>query len=105
MITFDPDCRIYIGLDAIDFRCGLNKLIPLATSCFDRDPRERGIFVFRNRRRTDIKMLFFDRNGFFLGHKRLSRGKLRWWPRVNRRCCTHCAQKSTCFRDLCILWG
>jgi transposase len=86
MITFSADCRIYISIDAIDFRCGLNKLVPLAQSVFAQDPRQRAIFVFRNRRRTDIKMLFFDRNGFFMGHKRLSRGKLEWWPRTKDEC-------------------
>ena len=86
MITFSSDCRIYISLEAIDFRCGLNKLVPLAQSRFALDPRDHAVFVFRNRRRTDIKMIFFDRNGFFMGHKRLSRGKLEWWPRTKDEC-------------------
>lgn len=86
MINFSENCRIYVGIEPIDFRCGLNKLVPLAKACFDQDPRDRNIFVFRNRNRTDIKMLLFDRNGFFLGHKRLSRGKLQWWPRTEQEC-------------------
>ena len=86
MITFSKDCRIYVGIEAIDFRCGLNKLVPLAHRCFEQDPMGRAIFIFRNHRRTDIKLLFFDRNGFFMGHKRLSRGKLQWWPRTKDEC-------------------
>lgn len=86
MIYFEKNCRIYVGLEAIDFRCGLNKLVPLAKRCFEKDPKDSCIFVFRNKRRTDIKLLLFDRNGFFLGHKRLSRGKLQWWPRTQEEC-------------------
>lgn len=86
MISFVEDCRIFIGMEPIDFRCGLNKLVPLAQERFQQDPRDHSIFVFRNRRSTDIKFIFFDRNGFFLGHKRLSQGKLQWWPRTDREC-------------------
>ena len=86
MISFAPDIRIYVKLESIDFRCGLNRLVPLARSCFERDVRERAVFVFRNKARTDIKLIFFDRNGFFLGHKRLSQGKLQWWPRTAEEC-------------------
>lgn len=86
MITFDEDINVCIGLNPIDFRCGLNKLAPLAESLFGRDPKERVVFVFRNRSKTDIKLILYDRNGFFLGHKRLSKGKLAWWPRNEAEC-------------------
>jgi transposase len=65
MISFAADIRIYVKLEGIDFRCGLNRLVPLARSCFESDVRERAVFVFRNKARTDIKLIFFDRNGFF----------------------------------------
>lgn len=86
MISFSDKARIYIKTEHIDFRCGLNKLVPLARSCFDVDPKSEVIFVFRNRRKTDIKMIFFDRNGYFMGHKRFSSGKLKWWPRNEAEC-------------------
>ena len=38
------------------------------------------MFVFRNRRRTAIKILVYDGQGFWLAHKRLSVGKFTWWP-------------------------
>ena len=38
------------------------------------------IFVFRNRRGTALKLLCYDGQGFWLCHKRLSAGRLRWWP-------------------------
>jgi transposase len=38
------------------------------------------IFVFRNRRQTAIKLLVYDGQGFWLCMKRLSSGRLQWWP-------------------------
>jgi transposase len=36
--------------------------------------------VFRNRRATALKVLLYDGQGFWLCHKRLSQGRLPWWP-------------------------
>jgi transposase len=38
------------------------------------------IFVFRNRRATALKLLCYDGQGFWLCQKRLSQGRLKWWP-------------------------
>ena len=38
------------------------------------------IFVFRNRRGTSLKLLCYDGQGFWLCQKRLSQGRLNWWP-------------------------
>lgn len=82
MITFDSTYTVLVGLDPIDFRAGINRLSSIAQAQFNKDPRERFVFVFRNKRKTDIKLICYDGNGFFLGHKRLSKGKLSWWPRT-----------------------
>jgi transposase len=36
--------------------------------------------VFRNRKATALKVLMYDGQGFWLCHKRLSQGRLPWWP-------------------------
>jgi transposase len=38
------------------------------------------VFVFRNRSAKALKILVYDGQGFWLCHKRLSRGKFCWWP-------------------------
>jgi transposase len=38
------------------------------------------IFVFRNRRASALKLLCYDGQRFWLCHKRLSQGRLKWWP-------------------------
>lgn len=82
---FSNDIRVLIGIDPIDFRAGINKVRALAKQFFNEDPMRQGVlFVFRNKRRSDVKFLFYDGTGFLLGHKRLSEGKLKWWPRSER---------------------
>jgi transposase len=82
MIHFDANIPVMIAIYPLDFRAGLNKLSALAESLVEDGSEESGIFVFRNKRRTDIKIIFYNENGYFLGHKRLSKGKLSWWPRT-----------------------
>ena len=38
------------------------------------------MFVFRNRAATAIKILTYDGDAMWLCHRRLSRGRLKWWP-------------------------
>ena len=82
MIEITPDTRVFISLSPIDFRAGINRLGAIATELFGKDPMKGGVFLFHNKRKTDMKLITYDRNGFFLGHKRLSKGKLSWWPRT-----------------------
>jgi transposase len=42
------------------------------------DPYSGHLFAFSNRRRTVIKVLYWDRNGFCLWQKRLERERFRW---------------------------
>ena len=44
------------------------------TAAMKRDPLSGDVFVFINRRRTHIKLLVWDRNGFVIFHKRLEKG-------------------------------
>ena len=44
------------------------------------DPFSGALFVFRNRRATALKLLCYDGQGFWLCQKRLSQGRLTWWP-------------------------
>ena len=82
MIEITPETRVFVSLSPIDFRAGINRLGAIAAEVFARDPMREGIFLFHNRRKTDIKLITYDCNGFFMGHKRLSKGKLSWWPRT-----------------------
>lgn len=80
MIQITPHMRVLAAVEATDFRRGMDGLAQLCRSELGSDPFSGTIFVFRNRRRTAIKILVYDSTGFWLCHKRLSKGKFAWWP-------------------------
>jgi transposase len=79
MIALSPQARVYCAMEAVDFRNGIDGLARLCRTTMDREPMEGGVFLFRNRRRTAVKMLFYDGQGFWLCLKRLSTGRFGWW--------------------------
>jgi transposase len=80
MIQITPQMRILVAVEAADFRRGIDGLARLCRESLGTDPFTGTMFVFRNRRRTAIKLLVYDGQGFWLCHKRLSQGQFRWWP-------------------------
>jgi transposase len=47
----------------------------------DADPFSGCVFIFRTRRRTAIKLLAYDGQGFWIATKRLFKGRFHWWPK------------------------
>ncbi len=80
MIQLTPQTRILVAIEHADFRCGIDGLARLARERLLSDPFSGCVFVFRNRRRTAIKILAYDGQGFWLCQKRLSKGCFRHWP-------------------------
>lgn len=69
--------EIFVGLEPIDLRWGFERLAGLALERIGRDARSGALFVFFGRRRTAIKVLFFDGSGLCLFYKRLDSGTFR----------------------------
>jgi transposase len=67
--------KVWLYREHIDFRKQLNGLVQLIIEEKDRRPNDGAVYVFRNRQRNKVKLLLWHRNGFFLGYKRLERGK------------------------------
>lgn len=80
MIQITPQMRVLVAVAAADFRRGIDGLAHLCRASLQADPFTGTVFVFRNRRATAIKLLVYDGQGFWLCHKRLSKGRFRWWP-------------------------
>jgi len=80
MIQITPQMRILVAVEPADFRKGIDGLARVCKEALKQDPFGGGVFVFRNRRGTAIKVLVYDGQGFWLCHKRLSTGRFRWWP-------------------------
>ncbi len=83
MLSVNPQTPVFIAVEHVDFRFGLDALAQRCRSLLAQDPMSGGVFVFRNRRRNAIKILSYDGQGFWLCHKRWSRGRLNWWPTSN----------------------
>jgi len=61
-------------------RKGIDALAQLCREKLDADPFSGCVFIFRTRRRTAIKLLAYDGQGFWMATKRLSQGRFQWWP-------------------------
>ena len=74
---FFPESRIRVFLygQPADMRKSYDGLYALARQGFDTDPLAGHLFVFANRRATQIKVLYFDRSGWCLWGKRLEAGR------------------------------
>jgi transposase len=80
VIQVTPQMRILVAVEPADFRKGIDGLCQLCRHALGSDPFSGGVFVFRNRLGTGIKLLAFDGQGFWLCQKRLSKGRFRYWP-------------------------
>jgi transposase len=74
MLSISPGVRIFASTEPIDFRKGFDGLVQIVRDRFHDDPFASDLFCFFNRRRDRMKLLVWDRNGFWLFYKRLERG-------------------------------
>ena len=84
MLQITPQMKILVAVDPADFRKGIDGLVRLCNDSLGQDAFAGAVFVFRNRRRTAIKVLVYDGQGFWLCHKRLSTGRFCWWPSASK---------------------
>ena len=77
---FTPSCgiRVYLAIGNTDMRKSISGLSILVENSFSLDTFSGSLFVFTNRRRNILKILYWDRNGFCLWQKRLERHRFRW---------------------------
>lgn len=80
MIQITPQMRIFLAVEPVDFRKGIDGLAALCRQKLQHEPLDGALFVFSSRRRTSLKMLVYDGQGFWLCQKRLSEGRFKWWP-------------------------
>ncbi|HUF47811.1 MAG TPA: IS66 family insertion sequence element accessory protein TnpB [Vicinamibacterales bacterium] len=78
MITLSPAVRIYLAPGATDLRRSIDGLSAVVREGFELDPLSGHLFLFRNRRGDRLKMLIWDRSGFWVLYKRLERGTFVW---------------------------
>jgi transposase len=74
MLSLPASVRVFVARDRVDFRKGFDGLHGLVRDEFGEDALSGNVFVFFNARRDRVKLLVWDRNGFWLLCKRLERG-------------------------------
>jgi transposase len=77
MLMLPPAVRIYVAAQPTDLRRSFDTLAETTRGVLGEDPFSGHLFVFFNRARNRVKLLWWDRTGFWLCHKRLERGTFR----------------------------
>ena len=78
MLALPPSVKIFLASGVTDLRKSFDGLSGLAKTVLDQDPASGHLFVFCNRRRDRLKVLYFDGTGLWVFAKRLERGTFCW---------------------------
>lgn len=86
MLSLAGGVRVFAALGATDMRKSFDTLAEEVRRVIEEDPLSGALFVFCNRSRNRIKVLYFDRGGYWLLARRLERGTFAWpKERTHRR--------------------
>jgi len=78
MLSFSGSLKVFVAVEPCDLRKGFNGLYAAVTERLGEDPKGGALFVFCNRRRTRIKILYWDGTGLWVLIKRLEQGTFAW---------------------------
>lgn len=82
MLSFPVGFKIFLALAPVDMRKQFNGLWAAASQHLGEDPRQGAVFVFANRTRDRVKLLYWDGTGVWVLAKRLEKGRFTW-PRAS----------------------
>ncbi len=74
MLVPDNNTRVWLCTEPTDMRKSYNGLSALVKHQLGDDPLNGALYAFINRKRTQMKVLYFDRSGYAIWSKRLERG-------------------------------
>lgn len=78
MFRLDAGLKVYLHRAAVDGRKSINGLTTLVEQELGLDPFAAAVYVFSNHRRNRVKLLLWDRTGFWLLMKRLEADRFVW---------------------------
>ncbi len=73
MLKLRDEVKIYVSMQAIDARKSIDGLCGLILENFKDNPQCGNVFIFFNKSRDKVKILWWDANGFVLHYKRLEK--------------------------------
>ena len=85
--------EVYLCREPVDFRKGINGLAIIVEQALDHDPFSEKLFVFCNRRRNRVKILYWESSGYCLWQKRLEKALFHWPRKANGNVVTLTAQQ------------
>jgi transposase len=74
MLTLPGSVRVFVAQGATDLRRSFDRLSAQVQEVLRQDPLSGHVFVFFNRQRNRVKLLVWERDGFWLLYKRLEAG-------------------------------
>ena len=78
MLGLGAATRIFVATGATDMRLGFNGLYALVVGQLQQDPQSGHLFLFANKRRDRMKILFFDNFSLWVCARRMEQGRLHW---------------------------
>ncbi len=78
MFMPSANIKVYLAMGFTDMRKSINGLSIIVSEHLELNPFSGHLFVFCNRKRNMLKILYWDQNGFCLWYKKLERHKFRW---------------------------
>ena len=78
MLTVPSSIPVYLACGSTDLRKSIDGLAALVQEVYALNPFSSSLFVFCNRQRDKLKILYWDVNGFWLVYRRLERGTFQW---------------------------
>lgn len=80
MLSLSGSLKVYVAVEPCDMRKSFNGLWAIAVEVLKEDPMRGAVFVFCNKRRNRLKMLYWDGSGAWVLAKRLEKGTF-FWPK------------------------
>ena len=77
MLTLPPAVKLYVALGPVSLRKGFDGLSLYVQTVLRLDPLSGHLFLFFNRRKDQVSVLYWDSSGYALWKKRLERGRFR----------------------------
>lgn len=84
MLSLPPSVRVFVARGATDMRKSFDTLAALVCDVVAEDPQSGHLFVFLNRQRNRVKILWWDRSGYYLLAKRLEHGQFHLYDRAGQ---------------------
>ena len=80
MLSFFSGLKIYASVEPVDLRKSFEGLSGVTREILKEDPHSGSLFLFTNRRRSRVKLLYWDTSGLWVMVKRLEKGTF-FWPK------------------------